>query len=77
MFNSLQSVYGTPGETGTLETAFNGLTSALQALSTNPGSQSARLGVVGTHRRWRANSTVCRKASSLCVLRRRPELRHP
>ena len=38
----LQSLYGTPGGTGTLETAYNGFTSALQALSVNSGAQSAR-----------------------------------
>jgi flagellar hook-associated protein 1 len=38
----LQSVYGNPGGTGTLETALNNFTSALQALSTSSGSQSAQ-----------------------------------
>jgi flagellar hook-associated protein 1 FlgK len=38
----LQSLYGTPGGTGTLETAYNNFTSALQALSASSGAQSAR-----------------------------------
>lgn len=38
----LQSLYGTPGGTGTLEVAYNNFTSALQALSVNSGAQSAR-----------------------------------
>jgi flagellar hook-associated protein 1 FlgK len=38
----LQDVYGTPGGTGTLETALNSFTSALQALSTSSGDQSAQ-----------------------------------
>jgi flagellar hook-associated protein 1 FlgK len=42
----LQSIYGNPGSTGTLEDAYNGLTTAVQALSTSPDSQSARIGVV-------------------------------
>lgn len=42
----LQSIYGNPGSTGTLENAFNGLTSAVQALSTSADSQSARIAVV-------------------------------
>lgn len=42
----LQSIYGNPGSTGTLEDAFNGLTTAVQALSTSADSQSARIGVV-------------------------------
>jgi flagellar hook-associated protein 1 FlgK len=42
----LQSIYGNPGSAGTLEDAFNGLTTAVQALSTSADSQSARIGVV-------------------------------
>src|SRR3981189_149166 len=42
----LQSMYGNPGSVGTLEDAFNGLTTAVQALSTSADSQSARIGVV-------------------------------
>ena len=43
---NLQTVYGNPDETGTIESAFNALTTALQGLSTSPDSQSARIGVV-------------------------------
>jgi flagellar hook-associated protein 1 FlgK len=43
VLNQLQSVYGTPGETGTLETAFSNFTSALQALQTSLGSSSSQL----------------------------------
>ncbi|MGB8401637.1 flagellar hook-associated protein FlgK [Bradyrhizobium sp.] len=39
----LQSIYGTPGGAGTLESAYNDFTSALQALSANSGTQSARV----------------------------------
>jgi flagellar hook-associated protein 1 FlgK len=42
ILNQLQSVYGTPGGDGTLETSFNNFTSALQALSNSQGSQSAQ-----------------------------------
>jgi flagellar hook-associated protein 1 FlgK len=42
----LQGLYGNPGSTGTLENNFNNLTSAVQALSTSPDSQSARIGVI-------------------------------
>jgi flagellar hook-associated protein 1 FlgK len=42
----MQSLYGNPDSTGTLETAFNGLTTAVQALSTSADSASARIGVV-------------------------------
>jgi flagellar hook-associated protein 1 FlgK len=42
VLGQLQSLYGTPGGTGTLETAYNNFTSALQALSANSGAQSTR-----------------------------------
>jgi flagellar hook-associated protein 1 len=40
ILGQLQSVYGTPGGTGTLETALNNFTSALQALSTSSGTSA-------------------------------------
>ncbi len=43
---NLQSLYGDPDSTGTLESALNGLTTAVQALSTSPDSQSARIAAV-------------------------------
>ncbi|MGJ4946652.1 flagellar hook-associated protein FlgK [Bradyrhizobium sp. HKCCYLS1011] len=42
ILGQLQSVYGTPGGSGTLETALNNFTSALQSLSNNSNSQSAQ-----------------------------------
>jgi flagellar hook-associated protein 1 len=42
ILGQLQSVYGTPGGTGTLETSLSNFTTALQALSSNSGSQSAQ-----------------------------------
>ncbi|WP_031336665.1 flagellar hook-associated protein FlgK [Rhodopseudomonas sp. B29] len=42
----LQGLYGNPNSTGTLEDAYNGLTTAMQALSTSPDSTSARIGVI-------------------------------
>ena len=44
--SNLQSVYGNPDSTGTIEDAFNKLTTAVQGLSTSPDSASARIGVV-------------------------------
>lgn len=46
VLNQLQSVYGTPGNAGTLEASFNKLTTALQALASSPGSASAQVGVM-------------------------------
>jgi flagellar hook-associated protein 1 FlgK len=43
---NLQSIYGNPDDTGTIEDAFNKLLAAVQGLSTSPDSQSARIGLV-------------------------------
>src|SRR5258707_6351387 len=43
VLTQLQSVYGTPGDAGTLEVAFANFTSALQSLSTNSWSSSAQI----------------------------------
>jgi flagellar hook-associated protein 1 FlgK len=43
VLNQLQSVYGTPGNAGTLETAFSNFTTALQSLSTTSGSASSQI----------------------------------
>jgi flagellar hook-associated protein 1 FlgK len=42
----LQSVYGTPGDAGTLENAYSNFTTALQSLSTSSGSSSAQITAV-------------------------------
>lgn len=47
ILKQLQNVYGTPGNSGTLETALNNFTSALQALSTSAGSSSAQTVALG------------------------------
>jgi flagellar hook-associated protein 1 len=43
---NLQSVYGSPDDTGTIQAAFNQFLTAVQGLSTSPDSPSARTGVV-------------------------------
>jgi flagellar hook-associated protein 1 len=43
VLGQLQSIYGTPGDAGTLETAFSNFTTALQALSTTSGSASSQI----------------------------------
>jgi flagellar hook-associated protein 1 FlgK len=43
ILGQLQSVYGTPGNDGTLETSLSNFTASLQALSTSSGSQSAQV----------------------------------
>jgi flagellar hook-associated protein 1 len=44
--SNLQSIYGNPGDSGTIEYAFSNLLTAVQGLSTSPDSQAARIGVV-------------------------------
>jgi len=46
VLTQLQSVYGTPGEAGTLETAYSNFTTALQSLQTNSGSSSVQINAV-------------------------------
>lgn len=47
ILKQLQSVYGTPGNSGSLETALNKFTTALQALSTSAGASSAQTVALG------------------------------
>jgi len=46
VLSQLQTVYGTPGDAGTLETAFSNFTTALQSLSTTSGSASSQITAV-------------------------------
>ncbi|UTD28454.1 flagellar hook-associated protein FlgK [Bradyrhizobium sp. WD16] len=46
ILSQLQGVYGTPGNAGTLENAFNNFTAAVQALSANSGNQTVRSAAV-------------------------------
>jgi flagellar hook-associated protein 1 FlgK len=46
VLSQLQSVYGTPGEAGTLESAFSNFTGALQGLSASSGASSAQAAVL-------------------------------
>ncbi len=47
MYSQLQDVYGQPGAANALETVYNSLTTALQALSTSPDDPAARSSVIG------------------------------
>jgi flagellar hook-associated protein 1 FlgK len=46
VLTQLQSVYGTPGQAGSLETAYSNFTTAVQALSTTSGSSSSQITAV-------------------------------
>ncbi|RXH30116.1 flagellar basal body rod protein FlgC [Bradyrhizobium nanningense] len=47
ILKQLQNVYGTPGNSGTLETSLNNFTTALQGLSTSSGASSAQTVALG------------------------------
>jgi flagellar hook-associated protein 1 len=46
VLTELQSVYGTPGDAGSLEAAYSNFTTALQSLSTTSGSSSSQISTV-------------------------------
>jgi flagellar hook-associated protein 1 len=46
VLTQLQSVYGTPGDAGSLEAAYSNFTTALQSLSTTSGSSSSQISAV-------------------------------
>src|SRR6202035_223980 len=46
VLTQLQSVYGTPGSAGSLETAFSNFTTAVQSLSTTSGTSSSQIAAV-------------------------------
>ena len=48
ILGQLQSLYGTPGGTGTLETAYSNFTTALQAMSTSSSGLSAQTTALST-----------------------------
>src|SRR5229473_2142690 len=48
VLTQLQSVYGTPGAAGSLETAYSNFTTALQALSTTSGTSSSQISAVNS-----------------------------
>ena len=46
-YNQIQSLFGTPGASSSLESIYNNFTTALQALSTSPDDSAARSAVIG------------------------------
>jgi flagellar hook-associated protein 1 len=48
MYQQLQQVYGSPSSSSSFSAIYSNFTTALQALSTNPGSYSAQTQVVGS-----------------------------
>jgi flagellar hook-associated protein 1 len=47
VYQQLQQIYGTPGSSSSFDAIYNNFTSALQGLSTSPGSYSAQSAVLG------------------------------
>jgi flagellar hook-associated protein 1 len=54
-YQSLQQIYGTPGSSTSFDALYNNFTSALQALSTNPGSTSQQSAVIGAAQAFAQN----------------------
>src|SRR6202034_4191145 len=48
IYQQLQQIYGVPGSSTSFDAIFNNFTSALQGLSTNPGSSAQQSAVIGT-----------------------------
>ncbi len=47
LYQQLQQIYGTPGSSSSFDAIYNNFTTALQALSANPGSYSQQSAVIG------------------------------
>ncbi len=47
LYQQLQQIYGTPGSSTSFDAIYNNFTSAVQALSSNPSSQSQQSAVIG------------------------------
>ena len=47
LYQQLQQIYGVPGSSTSFDAIFNNFTTALQGLSTNPGSSSQQSAVIG------------------------------
>jgi flagellar hook-associated protein 1 FlgK len=72
IFDQLQSVYGTPNSSSTLEDAFNKFTTALQALTTSPGDRPTQIAVVSAAQGL--TQTLNQMTSSIQTLRSQAEL---
>jgi flagellar hook-associated protein 1 FlgK len=72
LYSQLQDVYGTPGTTSTLESAYNAFTSALQALSTSPDDPTSQSAVISAAQQFaqQLNTT----SSGVQALRQQSEL---
>ena len=68
-YNQLQQVYGQPGSSTTLDSTFNNLTSAVQALSTSPTSYAAQNQTISSAQAFAQQRTARRQPSSRCAAR--------
>lgn len=72
IYDQLQSVYGTPNSSSTLEDVFNKFTTALQALTTSPGDRPTQIAVVSAAQGL--TQTLNQMTSSIQTLRSQAEL---
>lgn len=70
LYQQLQQVYGTPGSSSAIDTAFNNFTTALQNLTTSPSNYSAQSGVLnaaqGLAQNLNATSSSIQSLRSQC-----------
>jgi flagellar hook-associated protein 1 len=71
MYSQLQSIYGTPNGTSSLESAYNNFTSTLQALTTSPGDRPTQIAVVSAAQRL--TQTLNQMTSGIQTLRSQAE----
>ncbi len=72
IYDQLQSVYGNPNSTSTLENAFNNFTTTLQALTTSPGDRPTQIAVISAAQGLA--QTLNQTTSSIQTLRSQAEL---
>lgn len=72
VYGQLQSVYGDPNSTSTLENTFNNFTSTLQALTTSPGDRPTQIATISAAQSL--TQTLNQATSSIQTLRSQAEL---
>jgi flagellar hook-associated protein 1 FlgK len=72
IYDQLQSVYGAPNSSSTIENAFNNFTNTLQALTTSPGDRPTQIAVISAAQGL--TQTLNQVTSSIQTLRSQAEL---
>jgi flagellar hook-associated protein 1 len=72
IYDQLQSIYGNPNSTSTIENAFNSFTSSLQALTTSPGDRPTQIAAISAAQQL--TQTLNQMTSGIQTLRSQAEL---